>query len=398
MTSQVAIYNMNGMAIASDTVVTSTSPAGSKTTANAEKIYEIGPDHKVLVMHYGGTTLNDLHHQFHFAEWALTQREPLATLADYVEAYVKWTSYGRRFHSDKSEGFMMLSVIEDHFNELKARIDSAYSAFERSPQMTDEEVSNFVISLNKQHIAAGLDHLKSCETFAGASEVSAKEALKAAGIDLGKLVDEAFDGYIVNPALKTLLKNSAVQSLIRKQSMPWDSYLAFVGYGKDDPFPGVIVLSCRGFYMGQLMHDRGEKTVIQPGLYNSEISRFAQSEAIEAFLQGYNTDIMNGVTWSIENQLQTLMGDEFNPQLSEKVRANVLEYIETHSWRRYVQPILRQVAGMNLFGLAELARTLVSIQATFSESQDGPVSVGGLIEVVTIDRVNGVQWKQRLPR
>lgn len=398
MTSQVAIYNMNGMAIASDTVVTSTSPAGSKTTANAEKIYEIGADHKVLVMHYGGTTLNDLHHQFHFAEWALTQREPLNTLNDYVEAYVKWTSYGRRFHSDKSEGFMMRNVIDDHFTELKTRIDNAYSNFERTPEMSDDEVANFALSINKLHITAGMDHLKSLEFFTGASDVTAKEALKSAGIDLGKLVDEAFDEYILNPALKTLLKNSAVQALIRKQSMPWDSYLAFVGYGKDDPFPGVIVLTCRGFYMGQLMHHKGDKTVIQPGLYNSEISRFAQSGAIEAFLQGYNTDIMNGVTWSIENQMQNLMGEGFDPKLAENVRTNVLEYIESHSWRRYVQPLLRQVAGMNLFGLAELARTLVSIQATFSEAQDGPVSVGGLIEVVTIDRVNGVQWKQRLPR
>ena len=47
--------------------------------------------------------------------------------------------------------------------------------------------------------------------------------------------------------------------------------------------------------------------------------------------------------------------------------------------------------------MSELVRTLVGLQATSSEAKDGPVSVGGLIEVVTIDRVNGIQWRSKLP-
>ena len=67
------------------------------------------------------------------------------------------------------------------------------------------------------------------------------------------------------------------------------------------------------------------------------------------------------------------------------------------AWKSYVSPMLNQISGMNLFSMSELARTLVGLQATSSESKDGPVSVGGLIEVLTIDRTNGIQWRSKLP-
>ena len=47
---------------------------------------------------------------------------------------------------------------------------------------------------------------------------------------------------------------------------------------------------------------------------------------------------------------------------------------------------------MKLDGIAQHAKTLVGLQNTSSEEKDSLVSVGRLIEVVTIDRPNEVQW------
>jgi hypothetical protein len=396
MTSQVAVYNMNGIAIASDTVVTSSSHAGSKTTSNSEKIYELGEEHKVLVMHYGGTTLNDVNHQFQFSEWALTLKEPLKTLSDYLDAYVKWTTVGKKFHSADSESERMRAVIAEHFEYLKRQIDQEYNSVAWDPEESEEARTASIIAMNKKHVQDGLEYLKSLELYEGMSEVTASEALKAAKLDLSKIIDEAFEGYYLNTGIKTLLKNSAIATLARAQDMEWDSYLAFVGYGVEDPFPGTIVLQCRSIYAGQLLCTKGNRSVIAPGKMNAEIERFAQGAAIQAFIFGYNADILSGVRWSVEKEINANF--ENASQKAAEIREKVADYIADHSWRTYRRPLLRHVAGMNMYGLAELARTLVSIQATFSESQDGPVSVGGLIEVVTIDRVNGVRWKQRLPR
>ena len=107
---------------------------------------------------------------------------------------------------------------------------------------------------------------------------------------------------------------------------------------------------------------------------------------------------MGGVTWAVSNKGREATGDHITEADLEAISTATQKYIEDYSWRAYVQPLLRRVASMNLHAMAELARTLVGLQATSSESKDGPVSVGGLIEVVTIDRIQGVQWKTRLPR
>jgi hypothetical protein len=397
MTSQVVVYNMNGIAIASDTVVTSTSDAGSKTTANAEKIYELGPKHKVLAVHYGGTALNDVSHQFHFAEWALTLDEPLPRLTDYVHSYIEWTGKSK-FHTPSSEAGEMRGALNNHFAEIKRRMNSFYDAWEPKDSTTEAEDILELEQANQKIAEEGLVYLKALSLYEGMTEAKSRVAIKAAGIDLSEMIDSFFEGFRLNARFKSIIKSSAPYVLARAQSMPWDSFMAFTGYGLNDPFPGTQVLTCRSIYADQLIFDLEEKTEISPGPLSAEISRFAQGDAIEAFLKGYNTDIINGFSWAIEKHVRELAGDTVAPEIATQVAANAVEYIENHSWKRYVQPILRQVAGMNLFGMAELARTLVSIQATFSEAQDGPVSVGGVIEVVTIDRVNGVRWKNRLPR
>lgn len=397
MTSQVAVYNMNGIAVASDTVVTSFSDAGSKTTGNAEKIYDIGPDHKVLVLHYGGTRLNDLSHQFHFAEWTQSVSKPLRTLTDYIDSYVSWSN-NKTFHSKESEKAEMVNLLYDHFKEVRSRMEHFYSTWERSEGMSDEQAIQALEEGNERLMAEGLEHLKSLEIFEGMSEVKAKEAIKAAEIDLNQITESYFDEFHLNSKFKSLAKSSAPYVLAREQNVPWDSYLAFVGYGTDDPFPVIQVMTCRSIYAGQLVHHKGEKLGLTPGGIDGDIHRFAQSNAIEAFIHGYNTDIMNGVSWAIQKNLRNTDAIPEDSSIPESVANAVVEYIESHSWKRYIQPILRQVSSMNLFGIAELAKTLVSIQATFSEAQDGPVSVGGMIEVATIDRVNGVRWKNRLPR
>lgn len=398
MTSQVAIYNMNGIAIASDTVVTSTSDFGSKTTANSEKIYELGPSHKVLVMHYGGTTLNDVHHQFHLAEWSLSLSAPLPKLEDYINNYINWTNTTKRYHSSESETLEMKAVIYDHFKEIANRMDAAFESWEPLDGATEEESIAEITRINERIANEGLAYLKSLPAYSNMTETDAKVAIKAAGVDLSEMVSNTFDRFYTSPNLIKTMKTSASFALSREQSMPWDSFLAFTGYGSDDPFPGVMVLTCRSIYAGKFIYSKDEKIQIKPGTLNSEISRFAQDDAIEAFLRGYNNDILSGFSWAIEKHVRELMPNDSPSDLPIRVRDSVVDYVKSHSWRRYVNPILRQVSGMNLFALAELARTLVSIQATSSESKDGPVSVGGAIEVATIDRVNGVRWKHRLPR
>lgn len=397
MTSQVAVYNLNGIAIASDTIVTSSSESGSKTTGNSEKIYPLGPNHKVVALHYGSTALNDIHHQFQFNEWIRTLGEPFATLEEYVESYVSWSGK-TKLHSPESELVEIRYMLRDHFSEVEKRAQNDFNELDPDDTMTQEEFNLAAVEKLIFRAKDGLAHLKALEKMTGATEQLTRTWLKAKQFDVDALLDEVFANYPLHPDARKILKQSAPYVLARAQAMPWDSFIAFVGYGSEDAFGASIVVTCRSLIEGFMLHQAGEKTQVGPGSQQSEISRFAQSDAIESFIKGYNSDMLWGILWAVQNKGREVVGDHVSSEDLEAVANAAREYIENYSWRVSVQPLLRQVATMNLHGMAELSRTLVGLQATSSEAKDGPVSVGGLVEVVTIDRIHGVQWKTRLPR
>ena len=397
MTSQVAVYNLLGMAIASDTVATQSSDRGSKTTANAEKIYEIGANHKLVALHYGSTGLNDLHHQFHFNEWALTVQKPLAKLGDYIKAYIKWTNSGPKLHSPGSEDREMRYYIYDHMNFISHRLQSeAPAPSDGKKQSKAEQESawdSFVESICKQ----GLDYLRSLDHFDEFTDTDARAALKASNVDVDEIIKDTFGDQFLSTRATSILKRSAPLILSRKQTMPTDSYLAFAGYGTRDSFASVQIVTMRGIYGSGVKYHIGELVQIGTGSDQAQISTFAQSEAIDSFARAYNNDILLRVKWAVRTKAQAALGDHAG-DIPSRLSQEVVDDMSEYSWRTYTQPVLKRVAGMNTHSLAELAKALVGMQATFSEAQDGPVSVGGLIEVLTIDRINGVHWKTRLPR
>jgi len=396
MTSQVAIFNMNGIAVASDTVATSHSTAGSKTTNNAEKIYPLGDEHLVVALHYGSSALNDLHHQFHFNRWRESLTKPFEKLEDYVENYVEWTSKNP-LHGQQSEFNEIFSTLKDHFGEIIRRTQA-----DLQNETTEDHWESAFERLHF-HAKEGLSYLKKLERLKGITLESATDLIAREKIDVKDIFKSASEDYWVltnHPTIpaKTMkvLKDSAPYMLVGNQDLDWDSFLAFIGYGTKDFFGGSTVLQCRGILNNHLVYSRDNAEFVAPE-NRSRIVRYAQSDAIESFIQGYNSDIMGGFMYAFDKSARELEGVEIDEEVIRKIIMDTREYIEDHSWRVYVRPMLNQIANMNAYSLSELARTLVGLQATASQAKAGPVSVGGLIEVLTIDRTRGIQWRTRLP-
>jgi len=398
MTSQVAVYNQLGIALASDTVSTAYSDNGPKTTGNSEKIFELGDGHKVVILHYGSTGLNNLLHQFHVNEWRMSLKGSLPTLEDYVASYRNWSANGPRFHSPESIALDASAFIRTYFEGVKAAIDSEVNEDASLVGLSDEKFNLAALIINEEVAKERLAELKAMPLFDGLTEAKARELIKTHTVDVNKLIEQVFEGYVQSPALLRTLRSSTPYMLARKQSWRWDSTLVFAGYGSLDSFPGTITLNCRGLINGLLVADQEDTVRIDPRDLRWELSNFAQGDAIESFLRGMNKDLRNQVAWAVDDAVRDTMADQID---EEKVGAAVrqaLERIDNYTWRNYLGPIGNRISGLNVNSLANLSKRLVGMQATASESKDGPVSVGGFIEVVTIDRIDGVRWVRRMPR
>jgi hypothetical protein len=400
MTSQVAVYNQLGIALASDTVSTAFSDNGAKTTGNSEKIFELGDGHKVVILHYGSTGLNNLLHQFHVNEWRLSLTGSLPTLEDYVASYRDWSANGPRFHSPESIALDASAFIRTYFEGVKAAIDSEVNGDTSLVGLSEDQFNLAALIINEEVAKERLAELKAMPLFDGLTEAKARAIIKTHIVDVNTLIEQVFEGYVQSPALLRTLRSSAPYMLARRQSWRWDSTLVFAGYGEKDAFPGTITLSCRGLIDGLLVAHQAETVRIDPEDLRWELSNFAQGDAIESFLSGVNKDVRNQIAWGVDSLVRDMTHDDPNADtdfVNGKVRF-VLDKLDSYTWKNYLGPIGRHISGLNVSSLANLGETLVGMQATASQSKDGPVSVGGFIEVVTIDRIEGVRWIRRMPR
>ena len=87
---------------------------------------------------------------------------------------------------------------------------------------------------------------------------------------------------------------------------------------------------------------------------------------------------------------------EGQPVDSSALASEITDEIDAFSHENFVSPLLSTVEAMSMQSLGDFAESLVGLQATATYSQSGTATVGGLIEVATIDRINGVVWKQKL--
>ena len=141
MTSQVAVANHSGVAVASDTVTTSYVEGGTKTIGNSHKIWEIGTGHRVLVLHSGAVTQNGVTLKLLLNEWSTTLSKPLDTLEDYVDSYITWMNRERNIHTQESELNRVQYLLNDHYYEVKKRSEDLwYSIPLEEEQFTSREI------------------------------------------------------------------------------------------------------------------------------------------------------------------------------------------------------------------------------------------------------------------
>ncbi len=92
MTSQIAVFNPLGVAVASDTVTTISTDQGTKTTNNAQKIFPLVEPHLLVVIESGSVISNGVHMQLLINEWSRTLEKQLPTVKEYSHSFSEWYS------------------------------------------------------------------------------------------------------------------------------------------------------------------------------------------------------------------------------------------------------------------------------------------------------------------
>jgi hypothetical protein len=222
MTSQIAVFNPLGVAVASDTVTTISSSRGIKTTSNAQKIWPLPEPHLLVIIESGSAVSNGVHTQLLINEWSRTLTGPLPTVGNYATSFADWFATTSDIIPKESELGEVHWQLNDHYYEVKRRVelDAAHAT-------TQEEV----VEIMRNHSQASLEWLQQLELFEGVADDDDAELIKELDIDLNEKLDYIFKAIPGLDEVRDTLLQCAPLVLSRVQDTGMDSDLGFIGFG-----------------------------------------------------------------------------------------------------------------------------------------------------------------------
>lgn len=390
MTTQVAVMNLDGVAVASDTLVS----FGQKSLDGARKIYELGDGHQVLVVHSGNASISGTSQYLHFVEWTKTLGEPLSALDDYVKSYLAWSNQEHPVITPAGESRLVHQLLNDHYYWMKNEV--------MTPRLREAwENSDEPLSAEREHqitdsaVIEGGTYLNDLPDYPDLGVGFGADLIKRLEINLDEKLDYIFDGIPLSKSSRGNLKLQAGQVLTKEQEMEdTDSKIAFVGFGGDEPYAGVIRVAMRGVLSGKVFASVDAKAAVAPDS-RAYVQYFAQSDAMFTMVEGQHWRIRNNYQNIIWNALKSRLPDAPEEEI-DAITESIGEQNAAFIQQEFVGPFINTIAAMGLGKLADLANSLIAVQMMSNHGKTERPTIGGFVEVAIIDRQHGVRWVRKL--
>lgn len=421
MTAQVVLMNGLGVAIASDSAVTS----GHKVMHGSEKIFELPAPHKAAVLVSGNAEFMFHPWEAVLSAWSGELPAQLQSMDDYRSSLQKFlrtmaTQEGRLtvfestylmntyLHGGTLETVnqILKNVLFPAFEQILEPEDFKYFCESPWDQEFRAKVSKLVTPKMVSDIEGQVDQTiaKRTEEFQALDGISYSQA----GIWIKKYWD-LFEDDLTPSSLDL----TAWPDFPELDDMVWRihssflvhpddnySYVALVGYGAGDLFPSASGSFIYGAIGGTLLKT-SEGSVAPSG--KPQHIFLGQTDTLDSLVRGDDRLLINTAIESTRNTL-TEIADRLSTSDSDDVRS-VREYITSTldkpslvedmrevGYDKREQPFTKAIGMAPIQDLAEFASQLVSIQAAISAlSQDIP-TVGGSVDVAVITHRRGFKW------
>lgn len=451
MTSQIAVFNLECVAVASDSVMTISNGRQERTLSSSEKVFDLGPAHKVVAVSSGEARFMKVPWTVLLREWQTRLAEPLATVGDYAGDLVDWLAGQGELFTDQAQEEFYAWQLRDYYSAVRAHIGRELA----DRDLEDAAWDDVSVQACVTEVARGMvEQLMACADLDGIDAARDEHLIAASATLIEEAFDSVFDEVPRTCEADQLLKYR-VPALILAKDEPFgtDSVIALIGYGTSDLFPGHQVVEFHGLVGGQVRCHWWQPSAVTPGR-SAAITPLAQTDAIDTFLRAYHHDFLRQAHRTLdavldehlpdadtlpqppqdavddpvdtpdedssedsdedsdENCVEDVGGQDALPAREvpsgdpqEKAEESLTARQAAHrqlsddfdelSWERFVSPMLATVEALPRVDMARMAEALVGIQALRAASMGSQPTVGGPIDVVVISRAHGVQWLRR---
>ncbi len=397
MTTEVIIKNKSGLVMAADSAVTiSNIFTTGKVYNSANKLFSLSKYDPIGILVYNSVNINQIPVEIIIKEYRETLKsKQYPTLEEYFSGFVNFIE---TFVNQRGKNLTLENIFDFFLNELGASIESAKNNFIYSPipfnidnflHWTIHWYKNYCKEagfqapedlIENEEILSFISHPQIMEKFE-------QEKQKSPHLSQITHIDKIKDLFIYYT--KTFL----IQNF---------TGIAIGGYGSDDIFPKVYKIHLHGNLNGKLIKsNRVEIENEEP-----DIIPLAQRQMIDTFIRGVSDDILKTVNQLFELNLDSLIAlitdqikdicDKIKLEIAIKAKLkenikNINEFIDSHEKNK----TLISISNLSRDEMAELAETLINLQALKYKVSPDLETVGGPVDVAIISKHDGFVWKKR---
>lgn len=411
MTSEVAILNKTGVALATDSAVT-ISQGGEvrKIYADANKLFELIKGVPVGIMIYDGAEIDGFPWETIIKTFRNNRPKSRDTLGEYVEdflTYVRDFLCKREDESDqvKRLHYYVSLIIDVLVEDAVVQAEAISGKLERRKYFGEM-------------IRGTLEQLRTVPPEAWAEKIDQSKLWRMHRESLTTLAPDSFMRASLTGRIRRELAETAFLYLFRSTSVPGPGTgLVIAGYGEDDAFPRLEHRRIGGLVEGQLMVVDSRSHPVTHDLQGGIIMPFAQTAEATMFLQGINPDISSAIstfwsTWAgvLHKNASQLAKSTFGAADMHSLHdfeKSLREYV-TKSWdifadfmneefhQKRLGPIEASAGFLSKREIADLAENLVDLTSLRDRvSLDRKETVGGATDVAVISKGDGFVWIKR---
>lgn len=407
MTSEIAIMNRKGIAVAADSTGTLIRRNGNiestKSFDTLHKLFVLPGHQNIAIMFYGNADLMDVPWETIIKMYHSETSFP--TVRGYAESFLKYL--GRFEFTQEQYDSYVVKTARRLAARIAAKADIEIETWIAENGSITKTKANAL--LNKQFNAS----------YKAIEELSKKTSLSAR--KRRSVVNKYSD--LITKTIQTTLSGRTLSAANQKKATTWvinaccinpDTFtgIVFSGFGDNEYYPSYVELDIKGCLDGFVAFR--EKSAGSVTSKNDVIVRpFAETDDVVTFMRGISPNAQKFLSIALEHLLQTSLPSAYQAALTEELQLSpeqqkkLLEvghsigkgahsklassFLEFQN-NVFTVPLFTMARHMTPDLLGRMAETLIDLVSFRQEMSFSSETVGGPIDVAVITKAEGFTW------
>ncbi len=406
MTTEIAVANRWGIALAADSAVTIEQYHKRKLTEkvynSANKLFTLSKFHPVGLMIYNGMTLGG-------TPWETIVKvirselkdQEFKTLEEYCEFFFSsLASHGMLFPPASSNEVVQRNMYRVLYDVLEEQIKDA------DAQDADIDLPAAIIEI-KEAIKA----IEGVQYIDGFDEYFHHSLFGQYSSEFANVLSAISKDHGNSPEFEEVSRRLIGSWFSRKVSIPGYSGIVICGFGSNDVFPKLYEYLADCIVCGKVRYWKNQEKIID-GDTASFVMPFADSEFLDTLLNGINPTFFRKFAAETFKMVMALpetlvsqiveLTDEQKEKYAELLRQSVIdpynqlgEDLTNFRLSEYVHPIEGTLQVLPISELAGIAETFISAAQIHKRVNPLLDTVGGPVDVAVISKGDGFVWVKR---